>query len=287
MSPRTLSKGRKSQLESEISPAQATDLSRHLIRAQEGERKRISRELHDEAGQGLMVLRLYLGMLAEESSNSEGAKKVQEAISMLDRTISDLRRIIARLSPRALEDLGLLGAIRKEARELSRAAGMKASLELPRSLEGIDHEIEVAIYRSVQEALNNVAKHSRARSFRVLLRREHNFVLLWIEDNGIGFVRNGGASNRSFGITGMRERIAALGGTLRIRSRRGRGTRVRVMLPAPALKISAKAASKSEHPGKAARLQAEPRQPAASREIFRGFVKRNDQYTNAHPMHSS
>ncbi|PYT52536.1 MAG: histidine kinase, partial [Acidobacteria bacterium] len=104
------------------------ELSRHLVQAQEEERKRISRELHDEAGQGLMVLRLYLGTLVSESPNPELRMKIEEAMSMLDLTIGDLRRIIARLSPRMLEELGLMAAIRKEARELSKSTGMRPRL---------------------------------------------------------------------------------------------------------------------------------------------------------------
>ncbi len=133
------------------------ELSRHLVQAQEEERKRISRELHDEAGQGLMVLRLYLGTLVSESPNPELRMKIEEAMSMLDLTIGDLRRIIARLSPRMLEELGLMAAIRKEARELSKSTGMRPRLILPMGFGELDHEIEIALYRSVQEALHNVA----------------------------------------------------------------------------------------------------------------------------------
>lgn len=287
MSPRTPPRSRSAPPECELPLAQVSDLSRHLIRAQESERKRISRELHDEAGQGLMVLRLYLGMLAGESETPKKAEKIEEAVNMLDRTIGDLRRIIARLSPRVLDEMGLLAAIRKEARELSRATGMKAALELPQSLEGVDHESEIAIYRSVQEALNNVAKHSQARSFRVVMTRERNFLLLLIEDDGVGFVRNGGVASRTFGITGMRERIAALGGTVRIRSRRGRGTRVRVVLPAQEAKSAGKKPSKAARSAKTAHAHPAERQHARPREIFRSFLKRDAQYTNAHPMHSS
>src|SRR5438128_7234287 len=99
------------------------ELSRHLVQAPEEERKHISRELHDEAGQGLMVLRLYLSTRASESQSPESRPEIEEALAMLDRTIGDLRRIIARLSPRTLEELGLLPAIRKEARELSKNTG--------------------------------------------------------------------------------------------------------------------------------------------------------------------
>lgn len=287
MSSRTLPQGRSAPLGFELPPAEVSELSRHLIRAQESERKRISRELHDEAGQGLMVLRLYLGMLASESGTPKKAQKIEEAINMLDRTIGDLRRLIARLSPRVLDEMGLLAAIRKEARELSRATGMKAALELPESLEGVDRESEIAIYRSVQEALNNVAKHSQARSFKVVMERNQNFVLLLVEDDGVGFARNGGAANRTFGITGMRERIAALGGTVRIRSRHGRGTRVRVMLPAQEPKSASKKSSKAARSAKLARVHQAQRQHGRPREIFRGFLKRDAHYTNAHPMHSS
>ena len=229
MSSRSTSKGRKTR-ERDV---KAADLSHHLIQAQEEERKRISRELHDETGQGLMVLRLYLGMVASESSNAEISSKMQEAVAMIDRTIGDLRRIIARLSPRVLDEMGLLPAIRKEARELSRTTGMKPRLVLPESLDGVDHAIEVAIYRSVQEALNNIAKHSGARNFQVYLTREQGSIRLQVEDDGIGFVRNDGSGHRSFGLVGMRERIAALGGTVRIRSRKRRGTKIRVILPSP------------------------------------------------------
>ncbi len=173
------------------------ELSRHLVQAQEEERKRISRELHDEAGQGLMVLRLYLGTLVSESPNPELRMKIEEAMSMLDLTIGDLRRIIARLSPRMLEELGLMAAIRKEARELSKSTGMRPRLILPMGFGELDHEIEIALYRS-----------------------------------------------RSFGLLGMRERIAALGGTVRIRSRKGTGTRITVMLPLPA--SSARHASRTD-----------------------------------------
>jgi two-component system, NarL family, sensor histidine kinase UhpB len=211
---------------------QAVDLSRHLLRAQEDERKRISRELHDETGQGLMLLRLYLGMLANTSESPQAFLKAQEALGLLDRTIGDLRRIIARLSPRVLEELGLLAAIRKEARELSKHTGMKLDLALPKRLSArVDHETEVAIFRSVQEALHNVAKHAKATTFLVRLELDSQSARLSVEDDGMGFSRKGGSSARSFGIFGMRERIAALGGTVKIHSRKGRGTRLNVSLP--------------------------------------------------------
>ena len=211
--------------------ARSSESSRHLLRAQEEERKRISRELHDEAGQGLMALRLYLAMLANSSENPENLLKVQEALGLLDHTIEDLRRVIARLSPRTLDELGLLGAIRKEARRLSKATGMKAALDLPENLSGLDHDIEVAIYRSVQEALHNVVKHSQAGAFMVRIELGNGCVRLLVEDDGVGLARRSAARRQSFGVVGMRDRIAALGGTVRIRSGPEAGTRVTVVVP--------------------------------------------------------
>ena len=264
-----------------------SDLSRHLLRAQEEERKRISRELHDEAGQGLMVLRLYLGMIAGETKSVQESQKIQEAMGMLDRTIGDLRRIIARLSPRTLDELGLLAAIRKEARELSRTTGMKAQLVLPDSLE-LDHEFEVAIYRSVQEALNNIAKHSRARNVTVTVDREDGALRLVVEDDGIGFSRAGGVPNRSFGIVGMRERVAALGGSLRIHSRKGRGTKVRVLLPITPAEAARKPVSGADagKRGRAERSSHKRKHQRAAAE-FRGVIKPVHTYTHGHQVHSS
>jgi len=218
-------------VESHAPTPQVLDLPRHLLRAQEQERKRISRELHDETGQGLMLLRLYLEMLANNSESRKSYLKVQEALDLLDRTIGDLRRIIARLSPRILEEMGLLAAIRKEARELCKHTGLRARLELPKSLGEIPHEIEVALYRLVQEALHNIAKHAKATNFLVRLEFDHWGARLFVEDDGMGFSRGSGSSSKSFGIAGMRERIAAFGGHVRIRSRKGRGTQLKVLLP--------------------------------------------------------
>lgn len=210
---------------------QAAEVSRHLVRAQEEERKRISRELHDGTGQGLMVLRLYLGMLGAGQLDTESQGKVQEALGLLDNTIEDLRRIIGRLSPQTLERVGLLPAIRKEARDVSRNTGLKAQMDLPRSLPRLDAEVELAIYRSVQEALHNIAKHSRARTFRVSLEDGVDSLRLVVEDDGIGFTRKKCSQSNSFGLWGMRERITALGGKLRVRTELGKGTALRVTLP--------------------------------------------------------
>jgi signal transduction histidine kinase len=268
------------------SPEHVIDLSRHLLRAQEEERKRISRELHDETGQGLMLLRLYLGMLADTSTTPEGFVKVQEALGLLDRTIGDLRRIIARLSPRILEEMGLLAAIRKEVRDLGKHSGMKAQLELPKDLAGLDRETEIAVYRSVQEALHNIAKHAKAKNLLIRLELDCDVIRLQVEDDGVGFSRNKGSGSRSFGILGMRERIAALGGSVRIRSRKGRGTRLNVNLPI--LQARKKSSRIELYGGSGHRTDLRSaKNKAATLELLQDLVKVNIQYPHANSVPGS
>jgi signal transduction histidine kinase len=208
----------------------AADLSRHLLKGEEEERRRISRELHDETGQALMVLRFQLEMLASDAKSAEQQARVQESMDVLDRTIEGLRRIIARLSPRVLEELGLLAAIRRQAQLLAHQTGMKARLELPEKIALMDRDIEVALYRSAQEALHNIAKHSQASNFVVRLETTADKVYLEIEDDGTGLLTRTPPEG-GFGLTGMRERTVALGGSMAIHSRRGRGTQLRIVLP--------------------------------------------------------
>jgi signal transduction histidine kinase len=208
----------------------AAEVSRHLLKGEEAERRRISRELHDETGQALMVLRFQLEMLASKTRNQEQKDLVEESLDVLDRTIEGLRRIIARLSPRVLEEFGLLAAIRRHAQLLASQTRMKARVELPDEIAAMDHDIEVALYRSAQEALHNIAKHSRARNFVVRLHADGNEIHLEIEDDGSGLSTKA-PDDSGFGLTGMRERAVALGGSMSIDSRRGRGTQIRIILP--------------------------------------------------------
>jgi len=209
---------------------ESAEISRQLLKGEEEERRRISRELHDETGQALMVLRFHLEMLAGDAKGEEQRAKVEESLEVLDRTIEGLRRIIARLSPRVLEELGLLSAIRRQAQQLSSQARIKARLELPEEMAPMDHDIEVALYRAVQEALHNIAKHSQARNFAVRLQASGGRVSLEVEDDGVGLLSRS-PHQRGFGLTGMRERAAALGGSMTIHSRRGKGTVIRIALP--------------------------------------------------------
>ncbi|MBI2679020.1 MAG: GAF domain-containing sensor histidine kinase [Candidatus Koribacter versatilis] len=209
------------------------ELSAHLLQVQEEERKRISRELHDETGQGLMVIRLYLGMLETATAGRTARSKIRETLSVVDRTIEGIRRIIAKLSPLVLQELGLMAAIRKEAKDLARNTGVKARVVIPDSVGRLAPEIEAAIYRVVQEALHNVAKHAHAKSVTIQIGRVAGVVRVLVEDDGVGFSgRSSNSRGHSFGLAGIKERIASLGGTVRVQSGRGKGTRLDVSVPA-------------------------------------------------------
>jgi signal transduction histidine kinase len=207
------------------------ELSGHLLKAQEDERKRISRELHDETGQALMVIRLYLGMLDGVVSSRAAKAKIVELLEVVDRTIEGIRRIIARLSPLVLQELGLVAAIRKEAKDLARSTGIHARVEMSDEIGRLSPDIEAAVYRVVQESLHNVAKYAQAKQVNVMVTRDEGLLRVAIEDDGVGISSTTNPQRRSYGLAGMRERISALGGTLSVSSRKGHGTKITASVP--------------------------------------------------------
>ena len=210
------------------------DLSGHLLRVQEEERKRISRELHDETGQALMVIRLYLGMMETGITARNVKGKIRETVDVVDRTIEGIRRIIGKLSPLVLQELGLVAAIRKEAKDFAKNTGVKARVLINEDVGRLAPGTEQAIYRVVQEALHNVAKHAKAQNVTVQVVREEQLVQVVVEDDGIGIQPKTGAKEQqqSFGLAGIKERIAMLGGVSRVVSAEGRGTRIEINVPA-------------------------------------------------------
>ena len=208
------------------------ELSAHLLRVQEEERKRISRELHDETGQGLMVIRLYLGMLENAIPARAPKVKIRETLEVVDRTIEGIRRIIGKLSPLVLQELGLVAAIRKEAKDLARNTGVKARVIVEENVGRLEPELEMAVYRIVQEALHNVAKHAQAKSVTVRVRREANSLRLLVEDDGVGFAfKSSNSRGHSFGLAGIKERVNSMRGEMALSSAKGAGTRLEVSVP--------------------------------------------------------
>src|SRR5215813_416844 len=208
------------------------ELSAHLLRVQEEERKRISRELHDETGQALMVIRLYLGMMESVVTTRNVKAKIRETVDVVDRTIEGIRRIIGKLSPLVLQELGLVAAIRKEAKDLARNTGVKARVLITGEVGRLAPATEQAIYRVVQEALHNVARHAHARNVTVQVSRTGDSVRVTVEDDGVGIQPRSNSRGHSFGLTGIKERIATMGGVSRVVSARGKGTRIEINVPA-------------------------------------------------------
>ena len=208
------------------------ELSGHLLRVQEEERKRISRELHDETGQALMVIRLYLGMMETGVTAKNIRGKIRETVDVVDRTIEGIRRIIGKLSPLVLQELGLVAAVRKEAKDFARNTGVKARVLIAEDVGRLAPGTEQAIYRVVQEALHNVAKHAHARNVTVQVERADELVHVSVEDDGVGIQARSSSRDQSFGLAGIKERISMLGGISRVISAKGEGTRIEISVPA-------------------------------------------------------
>ena len=188
-----------------------------MLRVQEDERRRIARELHDEAGQVLTAVKIELEL---------GGR--HEAGAMVGRALAQVRDLSNLLRPSALDDLGLAAALRALADDFSTRARIAVTLDLEGANRQLAPDVEVVIYRVVQEALTNVARHARASEVRVQLTGDERHISLVIEDNG-----QGAASNASphMGWLGMRERITALGGQLSIGAGQTRGVRIEARHP--------------------------------------------------------
>jgi len=199
---------------------QIRQLAEHMLHVEEMERRRISRELHDEAGQSLLCIRLQIELLEQAlpSEHVEWIRKLRDARDLTEHTILEMRRLIAALSPAVLEQLGLGAALRQLVNRFRRLNPIRVKLLLGR-MGRLPQHTEIIIYRLVQECFNNVAKHSSASSVNISVSSADGWVRLAVEDNGVGFrVEEALARKDAFGLSGMRERVALLGGRFEIRS---------------------------------------------------------------------
>jgi signal transduction histidine kinase len=202
--------------------------SRH---AEREERRRIGRELHDEAGQSLLVLRLKLEMM-ERHAPQELLPGLAEARGIAEQTVVELRRIIAALSPAVLERLGLKAALRQLASRFDKLHPAQVQMRIAADSDAYPRQIQEVIYRVAQESLQNVAKHSKATCVNLFLRTADKKIRLSVRDNGGGMSETAEAAKLpTFGLEGMRERAALLGGTLAVRSEPGKGVTVTLDLP--------------------------------------------------------
>jgi signal transduction histidine kinase len=213
--------------------AELQQLSAELLSAQENERTRIARELHDEVGQALWAMMLGLGNLSSSLSQSnlaEARRQLQMVQEMAEKNAAVVRNISLLLRPSMLDDLGLIPALKWLAREVSRTSSLEVevmaqdlSIDLPE-----DHK--TCVYRVVQEAVRNSCRHAGARHARINIEDDDRELRVTVQDDGKGFEPS---QEKGIGMLGMEERVARLGGTLQINSERGRGTTISFNLPLP------------------------------------------------------
>lgn len=232
-------------------------LAEHMLHVEEIERRRISRELHDETGQSLLYIRLQLEMLEKELPEELGPwkRRLAQIREVAESTILETRRLIGALSPAVLEQLGLAAAIRQLAARLRQRHPCRVRLHVGR-LGPLPKTVETVAYRLVQECCNNIAKHSRAETVNISVQPADQYLRLCVEDDGVGLpAKEVLADKETFGLAGMRERVALLGGKLEIARRRDAqrrarrpGTRIVAWLPLPAPGRSVEDGSRSKLP---------------------------------------
>ena len=207
---------------------QLRSLSARLVEAQEGERRALSRELHDEVGQALSAVLVELRNLSSGLATEQSRSRVEMVKGLVENTVRVVRNMALLLRPSMLDDLGLIPALRWQAREVSKRTSMDVSVVTELASDDLPDEYKTCIYRVVQEALHNCSRHSRASTVRIQVRQETGRVSLTVQDDGQGFEVE---QSKGLGLLGMEERVTGLGGRFEIHSEPGGGTILSAELP--------------------------------------------------------
>jgi len=211
--------------------------SRRLIEAQEEERLRIARELHDQIGQVLTAVKMNLEHVQRVCLGTESSPYIKDNMDLVDEAYRLVRDLSADLRPPLLDDLGLVTVLRWYIDRYAQRTGLRTDLviELPDHNERFSRERETACFRIAQEALTNIVRHANAKQVSVQLKKRRNNLLLKVQDDGVGFDRDAlrmrSARDATLGMLGMQERAHAVGGALEIDSALSKGTKVRLTLP--------------------------------------------------------
>lgn len=231
---RDITERKKAEKELEDSYRAIRRLTDHLQNIREEERTHIAREIHDELGQQLTVMKMDISWINKKIAGSNDIsmkEKTKELMALLDQTVKTVRRISSELRPSLLDDLGLTAAMEWQLHEFGRRSGIKTSLEIPPTDIKLSDSHKTGLFRIFQESLTNVARHSKAKQVDVVLSQEVKKLVLSITDNGHGFDKQKIAEKKTLGILGMKERTSMIGGSYEITSTPGKGTRVVVTIP--------------------------------------------------------
>jgi two-component system sensor histidine kinase UhpB len=212
-------------------------ISERLINAQEDERKRIARRLHDDTGQSLSMLIMNLERMESliPAEASDLLRRVTTTRKLATRTLEDLRNVIYGLRPTMLDDLGLASAIRWYARSGLDEAGVQVTFDSLDETMRLPSQVETTLFRIAQEAISNIVRHANAKSASIALWQEDGAACLWVEDDGCGFdltcISTQALPLQHLGLLGIRERAELVGGEVMVDSAPGRGTRLEVHIP--------------------------------------------------------
>jgi len=209
-------------------------LTQYVIQAQEEERKRIARELHDGIGQALYSILVGLNVIGQENLTEPVRRHVNDLLQITSKAMEEIKRMALELRPSALDDLGLLPALRSLMKRMEKSFDIQVELHVQGARRRYSASVETALYRIIQEAMTNTAKYARASKLGIMFEDREKEVVVTVVDDGVGFdVEKALKSGNGLGLFGMRERAQLLGGTLEIRSAQNEGTTVIVRIPLP------------------------------------------------------
>jgi signal transduction histidine kinase len=214
----------------DLSERVASDALRRVVSAQELERQRLARELHDETGQALTSILLGLKSFEDAASLEDVAAATSELRELVVSTLQDVRRLAVELRPKVLDDFGLVSALERLVETFREQTGIEVDLEPRLGDQRLPPDVETTLYRIMQEALTNVVKHAQAKRVSIVLTRRDGSITAVIEDDGRGF-GEGQAGENGLGLLGMSERVALVDGRLNVESSPGSGTTLSIEVP--------------------------------------------------------
>jgi signal transduction histidine kinase len=232
---RYIAKVKQSEERLQKSEYRLRTLAAELINIQDSERSRISKELHDELGQSMMLLQFQLRSIYQKIVDKSLRQELDSVLEHVNEGVESVRRLTKDLSPASLENLGLSTAVEYMIEEFCKSLNVESSV----TVEDVDHllssQVQLNIYRIFQEALTNIGKHAQAKRITSVMRQENGHIYLEITDDGKGFDVKNVLANlhkaRKFGLGTINERARLMGGTLNLQSQRGSGTKMSITLP--------------------------------------------------------